>query len=200
MDPILAQIIMFAGNFAPRGWAFCDGQLLPIASNQALFSLLGTTYGGDGTTTFGLPDLRSRVPIHPGTGPGLSTYRWGQRGGVETVTLTLPQIPSHNHLAQSTVTAGSATATMNASSAGTTNVPTGAYPAQPGNIGPSQINTYSSSKDTTMAADAIAVNVSGMGVATTVVNNGGSQFHTNIQPFVCVNYIIALVGTFPSRS
>lgn len=97
MDPILGQLLMFAGNFAPRGWALCDGQLLPISSNSALFSILGTTYGGDGRTTFALPDLRGRVPIHPGSGAGLSAYRLGQKGGTETVTLTVNQIPAHHH-------------------------------------------------------------------------------------------------------
>jgi microcystin-dependent protein len=97
IEPFIAEIIMFGGNFAPRGWAFCDGQLLPIAQNQALFSILGTTYGGDGRTTFALPDLRGRAAIHPGTGPGLSTRQLGERGGTETNTLTLPQLPTHTH-------------------------------------------------------------------------------------------------------
>jgi len=96
-NPLLAEIMLFAGNFAPRGWAFCDGQLLPIVQNAALFSLLGTTYGGDGRTTFALPDLRGRTAIHPGTGAGLSTRRLGERGGSETNTLTIMQMPVHNH-------------------------------------------------------------------------------------------------------
>ncbi|UWQ09217.1 tail fiber protein [Aliiroseovarius crassostreae] len=97
MEPFLAQIMLFGGNFAPRGWAFCDGQLLPISSNSALFSLLGTIYGGDGRTTFALPDLRGRAPIHAGTGPGLSPRRLGEKVGVEDVTLNVTQMPSHNH-------------------------------------------------------------------------------------------------------
>lgn len=97
LEPFLAEIMLFGGNFAPRGYAFCDGQLLSIAQNSALFSLLGTNYGGDGRTTFGLPDLRGRVPIHAGNGPGLSDYRLGQEGGSETTTLTIQQLPSHNH-------------------------------------------------------------------------------------------------------
>ncbi|NVK82815.1 MAG: phage tail protein [Cytophagia bacterium] len=97
VEPLLGEVIMFAGTFAPRGWAFCNGQLLPISQNQALFSILGTTYGGDGRTTFALPDLRGRVPLHPGSGPGLSTYRLGQKGGLETITLTTEQVPSHGH-------------------------------------------------------------------------------------------------------
>lgn len=96
-DPFIAEIVMFGGNFAPRSWAFCDGQLLPIAQNSALFSLLGTTYGGDGRTTFGLPDLRGRFPMHPGTGAGLSPRQLGEKGGVETNTLTTSQLPSHTH-------------------------------------------------------------------------------------------------------
>ena len=95
MEPFIAQIMMFGGNFAPRGWAFCDGQLLPISQYSALFSLLGTTYGGDGRTTFGLPDLRGRVAIHPGNGPGLSSIRLGEKGGTETNTLSTAQLPPH---------------------------------------------------------------------------------------------------------
>ncbi len=97
MEPFIGQIMMFAGNFAPRGWAQCNGQLLPIAQHSALFSILGTTYGGDGVTTFGLPDLRGRMPMHEGTGPGLTHRGLGQKGGAETVTLTTAQMPSHGH-------------------------------------------------------------------------------------------------------
>jgi microcystin-dependent protein len=96
-DPFIAQIVMFGGNFAPRGWAFCDGQLLAISSNTALFSLLGTTYGGDGRTTFALPDLRGRFAMHPGNGPGLSSRRLGDKSGAETHTITTNQMPSHSH-------------------------------------------------------------------------------------------------------
>ncbi|MGC4087610.1 MAG: tail fiber protein [Polyangiaceae bacterium] len=97
MEPFIGMIIVFAGNFAPRGWALCNGQLLPIAQNTALFSILGTTYGGDGRTTFALPDLRGRVPVHPGQGPGLSNYSLGQVSGTETVTLTTQNLPAHTH-------------------------------------------------------------------------------------------------------
>ena len=173
-DPFLAEIIMFGGNFNPRGWAFCDGQLLPISQNTALFSLLGTTYGGDGRTTFALPDMRGRVPIHPGSGPGLSTYRLGEKGGVEDVTLNTTQIPAHSH-----------TGHMRANSGGNDSEdPTG------GSLAEAAANIYN-----TTAPD---VNMIGGSVQTD--NTGGSQSHTNIQPFLCVNFIIALTGVFPSRS
>jgi microcystin-dependent protein len=108
MNPFIGEIIMFGGNFAPRGWAFCSGQLLPISQYTALFSILGTTYGGDGRTTFALPDLRGRVAIAQGRGPGLSNYSLGQRGGTETNTLTVAQMPSHNHIVSMPVSTDSA--------------------------------------------------------------------------------------------
>src|SRR3954464_2189508 len=120
MEPFIGQIMLFAGNFAPRGWAFCEGQLLSIAQNTALFSILGTTYGGNGQTTFALPDLRGRVPIHPGQGPGLSPYALGQVGGSESVTLTSKQITGHKHLAQCLNAAGSSTGPSGAVWAGST--------------------------------------------------------------------------------
>ena len=115
MDPMLAQIMMFGGNFAPRGWAFCDGQLLPISQYTALFSIIGTTYGGDGRTTFALPDLRGRAPIHAGTGPGLSTRKIGQKFGTQEDYLNVTQLPSHNHLASNVnvdIKVSSATASL----------------------------------------------------------------------------------------
>lgn len=170
-SPFIAEIIMFGGNFAPRGWAFCEGQLLPIAQNSALFSLLGTTYGGDGRVTFGLPDLRGRVPMHPGSGPGLSTRKLGQKGGDETEQLTVAQIPSHDHAAKCSDTGTSAAAVGNywSNDAGVSSA------------------TYAATQNNTMNADAIG-------------DTGGSQSHNNVQPFLCVNFIIALLGTFPSRS
>ncbi|MCA9638552.1 MAG: phage tail protein [Myxococcales bacterium] len=164
MEPFLGQIMMFAGNFAPRGWALCDGQLLPISQNQALFSILGTTYGGDGRTTFALPDLRGRAPIHAGHGPGLSDYRLGQKGGAESVTLTVNQMPSHNH-----------TLAMNGEGAAT---------KQAGYLAASEI--YGETADKSAPAN-------------TISNAGGNQPVSNIQPYVVVNYIIALQGIFPSR-
>jgi microcystin-dependent protein len=182
-DPFLAEIVMFGGNFAPRGWAYCDGQLLAISSNQALFSLLGTTYGGDGRTTFGLPDMRGRTAIGPRTGPGLSSYTLGQRGGAETVTLTQQQMPSHNHTASTTATLHATDAT------GRTFVPTGAVLASK-----RRTNIYrDAAPDVDMHADSITA-------TTTVNNNGGSQAHENRMPYLAINHIIALVGTFPSRN
>lgn len=171
MDPFIGQIILFAGNFAPRGWALCNGQLLPIAQNTALFSILGTTYGGDGQTTFALPDLRGRVPIHPGQGPGLSPYQLGQRAGTETVTLTTQQMPIHSH----GFTPGCSTDPPNAQS------PSNAVPAQ------LDTQTFGTEPNASMRP----------GNST---NAGGSQAHDNVQPYTCVNFVIALEGIFPSRN
>ena len=207
MEPFLAEIKMFAGNFSPRGWAFCNGQLMSINDNQALYSLLGTTYGGDGRTTFALPDLRGRVPIHPGHGPGLSDYALGEKGGTETVTLTQNQMPSHSHVAIANSTGGTAninaTAVLHADSTGATNDPNGNFPANVPNLGPQQIKAYGSAADITMNAGAVTVTGTvdlGTIPAPTIMNNGGSQWHTNLQPFECVNFIIATVGQFPSRN
>ncbi len=181
MNPFLAQIIMFGGNFAPRGWALCDGQLLAISQFSALFSLLGTTYGGDGRTSFALPDLRGRAALHSANGsagPGLTPRPLGQRSGSETNTLNVTQLPSHNH-----------TATMRAESApGTTGNPTGNLLG----VVTTGANIYAPpvpATEVSMASDSIVVS-----------NNGGGQSVNNMQPYTAVNYIIALQGTFPSRS
>ena len=176
-DPFLGEIIMFGGNFAPRGWALCDGTLLAIAQNQALFSLLGTTYGGDGRTTFGLPELRGRLAMHAGNGPGLSSRPLGQKSGSESNTLNETQLPSHTHTAMAHCVDG----------AGNANTAAGnLWSADAGN----QSATYNSGNKTgDMKSDAISV-----------ANSGGGQSVNNIQPFQVVNYIIALQGTFPSRS
>lgn len=182
-EPFIAEIKIFAGNFAPRGWAFCDGQILPISQNTALFSLIGTTYGGDGRTTFALPDLRSRVPVHVGTGAGLSTYRWGQRGGVENVTLTQLEMPSHTHAMQST-------GKMLAESRnGSSDDPAGNMLAAGSNI--YRPNT---------PRDDVEMDPAMLQVTTTAGNAGGNQPHTNVQPYLAMYYIIALIGIFPSRS
>ena len=170
MEPFIAQIMMFGGNFAPRGWAFCDGQLLPISQYSALFSLLGTTYGGDGRTSFGLPDLRGRVPMHAGFGPGLTPRTLGQKSGTETNTLNVTQLPSHNH-----------SVSLPAKEEANAEVPTNNFVAGAGFDG------FGTTSDTTMGA--LPQN-----------NVGGNQPVNNMQPYQTVNFIIALQGIFPSRS
>lgn len=165
-EPFLAEIRLTSFNFAPKGWAMCNGQLLPINQNQALFSLLGTTYGGNGQTNFALPNLQGRMPIHAGNG-----YTQGQAGGEVNHTLTLTELPQHTHTVQAS------------SQAGTTPVPTGAVLAAPAHGG----NLYSSGA------------VSAALVGSTVGGAGGSQPHINMQPSLVLNYIIALVGIYPSR-
>ncbi len=174
-DPYVGEIRMFGGTFAPLNWAFCDGSLLPISQNQALFSLLGTFYGGDGVRTFALPDLRGRVPVNMGTGPGLSNYNLGQAGGSETVTLTVQNLPAHTHAAKCATTAN----------VGTQSNPSGNYWSTDGGDNTEAYNNASDSN--TMAASALG-------------QTGGSQAHNNMQPFLAVNYIIALNGIFPPRS
>ena len=177
MEPFIGEIIMFGGNFAPRGWAFCHGQLLAIASNSALFSILGTTYGGDGRTTFGLPDLRGRVAISQGNGPGLSGHNLGQKGGSETNTLStvnLPAIPLKVSSANATQTAA---------------MP-GASIAAPGST---DGRTFTATEGFNMATPDVTLNGGS-------VQGGSSTPVNNIQPYQVINYIIALVGTYPSRN
>jgi len=176
MEPFIGQIIMFGGTFAPRGWALCDGTLLAIAQNQALFSILGTTYGGDGRTTFGLPDLRGRVSMHPGAGPGLSNRKLGEKGGTETNTLTSAQMP----LVPVKVSSGNATQTA---------ATAGASIATPGTTSG---RTFTATEGFNTSTPDITLNSASAG--------GNSAAVNNIQPYECVNYIIALQGTYPSRS
>jgi microcystin-dependent protein len=162
-------------NFQPQGYALCNGQTLPIAQNTALFALIGTTYGGDGQTTFNLPDLRSRVPIHQGQGNGLSSYQTGEASGVETITLTAQQMPQHSH----NVNASSAHADQMAPAGnllGAGHSP-GSPPYKSGGVAP----------NATLSASTIA-------------NTGGSQPHSNLQPFLCISFYIALAGALPQRS
>ena len=173
-EPFVAEIRIFAGNFAPRGWTFCDGQLLPIDQNTALFSLVGTTYGGDGRTTVGLPNLQGRAPMHPGSGPGLTARRLGQKAGTDTVTLTESQIPSHSHTLRGTVAAATPGALSHQSSFGRTSGRTG----------------YQSSATVSL------VDLASAAVSTA----GGGQAHANTQPYLALNFILALVGVYPSRS
>lgn len=169
-EPFVGEIRMFAGNFAPRGWAFCDGQLLAVSQNDALFSLLGTVYGGDGRTTFGLPDARGRIPIHAGHGPGLSDRRLGSKGGAESVTLTVNQIAPHSHPMQASSDAA-----------------TGPNP---------QVEVLAEvATDRVYRDDPADVNMA----AASISPVGGSRSHTNLMPFLCVHFIIALFGIYPSR-
>lgn len=160
---------MFAGNFAPAGWQFCEGQLLPISENETLFQLIGTTYGGDGQSTFALPDLRGRVPIHNGTGPSGTNHVLAESGGVEEVTLTVQQIPAHSHPVLASDAPGVAAS------------PDNHVLAASGSVG-----IYLEDAPNTNA------HVSSIGAA------GGSQPHTNFQPYLCVSFIISLFGIFPS--
>ncbi|MFT5422861.1 MAG: microcystin-dependent protein [Phycisphaerales bacterium] len=184
-EPYIGEIAMFAGNFAPRNWAFCDGALLSIASNDALFSILGTTYGGDGRTTFGLPDLRGRVPVSPGQGPGLSNYTLGQKTGVENVVLTAAQMPNHTHSVNTIVTANASPAEGDSASPG------GKVWAKSGQGDPDYA-AYDAATAAAMAPEAVSA-------STTLDPAGGNAGHTNVQPVLGIYYIIALVGIFPTR-
>lgn len=172
-EPFLAEIRIFGFNFAPRGWAFCDGQILPINQNQALFSLLGTTYGGDGRTTFALPDLRGRLPVHQGSGPGLTPRSIGQRYGSESTTLGSSNMPPHTHQALVSTATGTQA-----------NPDDGFLAASP------SVSVYRP-QGGPGAMDAWTVTVSG---------NATPAPQTNIMPFLCVKFIIALFGIYPSRS
>lgn len=203
-EPFVGEIIMFAGNFAPRGWALCQGQLLSIAQNTALFSILGTTYGGDGRTTFALPDLRGRAPIHEGTGPGLTPRPLGSRSGVEAVTLNVNQIPSHTHFAQATTKAVGGSVQIKVGDTPDSDNPEGAYlAALESDMGGDPVTTKgysSSSSGMTLAAGSAQLNLEGVQTRVELSNTGLSQPHNNMQPYLAVNFIIALVGVFPSRN
>ena len=175
-DPFLGEIRIFAGNFAPYGWAFCHGQILPIVQNTALFSLLGTIYGGDGRTTFALPNLQGRIPLHFGQGPGLSSRSLGEQIGTESVSLTQNQMPSHSH-------AGSA---LNAANAGTNNQPENNLL---GKIVRTNLYSTPDAALQNMAEGSLTLQASGSG-----------QPHSNMQPYLTLNFIIALSGIYPPRS
>ncbi|QHT57736.1 phage tail protein [Cellulomonas sp. H30R-01] len=175
-DPFVAEIRMFAGNFAPKGWALCNGQILPISQNTALFSLLGTTYGGDGRSTFGLPDLQGRSPVHHGQGPGLQPVALGEELGSSTVTLLESEMPLHGHTV----------ATLPDGTRGTTGNPSGAAWAT-SRIGRVTEELYGSGPGAlTMSPGALAV-------------TGGGQPHDNLPPYLVLTFIIALQGIFPPR-
>jgi len=170
-DPYIGEIRIFAGNYAPQNWAFCQGQLLSIDENDVLFSLIGTTYGGDGQTTFALPNLAGRIPLHQGSGPGLSTRIIGELGGAEAISLNPGQLPIHSHNA------------LCQDSAGDQVNPVGHFWSKDGS---NNTAPYQTDANSLMASSAIA-------------NGGQGQAHENLQPFLVINYIIALIGLFPSH-
>lgn len=173
MDPFVAEIRIFPFNFAPKGWAFCDGQILPLSQNTALFSLLGTTYGGDGKSNFALPNMQGNAPMHPGQGPGLSLHDLGETGGSDTVSLLESEIPAHNH------------------SVGAENVPLGSVTTPAGHVfdHPASGNLFN-------IAGSVVVAMSSNALAPA----GGDQPHNNMQPYLTLNFCIALQGVYPPRT
>ena len=169
-QPYIGEIRMFGGNFAPAGWMFCEGQLLPIAENDALFTLIGTTYGGDGQSTFGLPDLRGRLPIHQGTTGG-NTFQLAETGGAEQITLTAQQIPAHTHQFLGAAATGTVTSASNNLPAHSQNITPYINQAPNANMNPAVVSLV-----------------------------GGSQPHTNFQPYLCISFIISLFGIFPTQT
>ncbi len=172
-DPFVAEIRIFPFNFAPKGWAFCDGQLLPLSQNTALFSLLGTTYGGNGKSNFALPDLQGKVPMHPGQGPGLSLHDLGETGGSDTVTLLESEIPAHSHV-------------LNASTQPGEDPAPNASEALGRSVGASLYQSVTNANIVQLAATALTP-------------AGGDQPHNNLQPYLTLNFCIALQGVFPPR-
>lgn len=172
-EPFIAEIRIFAGNFAPRNWSFCDGQLLPISQNTALFSLIGTTYGGDGRTTTALPNLQGRAPMHPGNGSGLTLHRLGESGGAENITLSSRHLPSHSHNLKTVSSAANITS------------PTNHLLAASEDLGDKQYATSANMQDMHTSS---------------IIGSGGSQPHNNMPPGLAMNFIIALTGLYPSRS
>src|SRR6201993_2415087 len=176
-NPFLAEIRIFPFNFPPKGWAFCDGQLMSISQNTALFSLLGTTYGGDGKSNFALPNFQGNAPMHPGQGPGLSLHDLGETGGESNVTLLQSEIPLHNHAANCLSTAGDS------------NAPTGNTWAATAGTGRGGGPPNYSTPGATTSMNALATG-----------GTGGAQPHNNMSPYLAVTFIIALQGVYPSRS
>lgn len=189
MEPYIGQICIFPYPFTPKGWVKCDGQLLEIQQHSSLFALLGTTYGGDGYSTFGVPDLRGRVVVGQGQGPGLSDYSLGYPGGLEYVGLDINQMPQHSHQAQ-----GSVQTTIKCKDGdGDTDTPKGNYAAKY-KINKSEFaKIYSTSADSVMSVSESTVNIA-------TNDAGGSQLHYNMQPFLTIGYYIATEGVFPSRN
>ncbi len=172
MDPFVAEIRIFPFNFAPKGWAFCDGQLMPLSQNTALFSLLGTTYGGDGKSNFALPNFQGNAPMHPGQGPGLSLHDLGETGGSETVSLLESEIPAHSHALRAAAL----------------------DPAEVNIVGPNASFAPSTGGALYQAASNVALSDQSLTPA------GGDQPHNNMQPYLTLNFCIALQGVFPPRT
>jgi microcystin-dependent protein len=172
-EPFIGEIRMFGGSFAPAGWAFCSGQLMPISENDTLFNLIGTTYGGDGQETFALPDLQGRIPIHAGTASSGTTFQIGEKSGTESVTLSVNQIPSHGH------------------------TPIGS--TDPGDQS-TPVNNFWSAAFTGDQVYDPAITAGGTMNTTLIQNTGGSQPHENVAPFLCVSFILSLFGVFPSQN
>lgn len=201
MDGYLAEIRLFAGNFAPRNWAICSGQIMPIQQNTALFSLLGCTYGGDCRTTFAIPNLSGFIPVGSGYGPGLSPRNLGQLFGTERVTLDTSSIPSHTHSASLTEPGFTGTVKPQASSGGrgvtTTNTPVNNFPAP----SPDGTNIYADTANAEMGETSVTVTPNPAQPGSVHINPaGGSEGHDNIQPSLVLNYIICINGLFPSRN
>jgi microcystin-dependent protein len=172
-DPFVAEVRIFPFNFAPKGWAFCNGQLLPISQNTALFSLLGTTYGGDGKSNFALPDMQGNAPMHPGQGPGLSLYDLGESGGSQTVTLLQSEMPNHTHTLRGSVEDATQGTLSNGVTLSTS-------------VGGNMYQTTTNTNLVQMSAQAL-------------LQAGGDQPHNNMQPYLTLNFCIALQGVFPPR-
>ncbi|QMV19927.1 phage tail protein [Granulicella sp. 5B5] len=209
-DPYLGEIRMVSFQYAPYGWALCNGQTLPVAQNQALFSLLGVTYGGNGTTNFNLPDLQGRIPLHAGAGPGLPPYDIGQKGGVESMALTTAQLPPHTHAATFTPSGGGGTPTVNVSiqagnqtaQASAPSTPYLAAGSAPSHVAASQPLYASSAGTNPHSLGGVSASISGLspggGTVTNSLTGNGQPFSIE-PPYLAVYFIIALQGVFPTR-
>lgn len=201
-EPFMGTVMIWAPNFAPRGWAFCQGQIMAISNNTAMFSLLGTVYGGNGQTTFGLPNLQGRVPVGQGQSPGTSDYALGEMSGTETTTLTTSQMPMHTHASIFTPTGSlpNVKVTLNATStSAATDKPQTDYMLS--DAAPTTTKIYAPKDNNTVALGGIVTEVTGPlpGGTVAIQTSGGSQPFNNLQPYQVLNYVIALEGVFPSR-
>ncbi|MCG8476549.1 MAG: tail fiber protein [Cytophagales bacterium] len=197
MEGTIGEVRLFGGDFAPRAWAFCNGELLSISSNQALFSIVGTTYGGDGRTTFGLPDLRGRVAVHEGTGPGLSEKKLGERSGNETVTLGFIQIPPHTHTGR-VESLSAVTSVVSMDDDGNSSDPKNNFPAitESGYMYGDAVNPSGKK----MAGDLVSLDKEKTVSAESTISGADPKPHNNMQPFLTLRYIICLQGKYPDRN